>query len=407
MKVLMLSEVSAATVIGGAERVLHEQVCGLARADDDVRAVVRLPAGDGRPQVTIAQAVEQRYPVTRTSEAGFVMSSLRNSLRAYDQARAGRQLDAVIVHQSLAALAPIQLRTQTARVWLYVCHSLAHEEYRSRLRAHEPNGAGPSAVLKAGLRRWIERYVVRRCQRVIVLSDFMRERVHRVHGVPESRLVTLPGAADVERFRPPENRAALRRDLKLPPDRLVLLTVRNLVPRMGLEALLKAVEALSDERQELYLVVGGEGPLRPLLEREIKARGLGGTVHLVGFIPEALLPAYYQAADLVIMPTQELEGFGLVTVEALACATPVLGTPVGAIPEVLRRVDPALITEGSDAGALADSLRRILRRFRENPGERDRLGARGRYVVEAHYTWPRHVAALRTLLEDLLAGGPA
>jgi glycosyltransferase involved in cell wall biosynthesis len=183
------------------------------------------------------------------------------------------------------------------------------------------------------------------------------------------------------------------------------VTVRNLVPRMGLEHFVRAVAMVRDEAPGILALIGGEGPLRAELERLIRQHGLKDHVRLTGFIPEEDLPKYYQAADLVVMPTYELEGFGLVTVEALACGTPVAGTPVGATPEILREIDPSLLTGGTQAGAIAESLRIILRRFRERPGERAGLAARGLAAVRARYTWDRHCAALADVLADA-CGGP-
>ena len=182
---------------------------------------------------------------------------------------------------------------------------------------------------------------------------------------------------------------------------MLLFTVRNLVPRMGLDTLLHAIAALGDEARALLLLIGGDGPLRPHLQQTIADLGLARTVQLTGFISEQALPKFYQAADVVLMPTQQLEGFGLVTVEALACGTPVLGTPVGAIPEILTPLDPALVTEGADAASLAEGLRRLLRRFRDDPSERDRLATTCRAYVEQHYTWERHARELELLLHEM------
>ncbi len=93
------------------------------------------------------------------------------------------------------------------------------------------------------------------------------------------------------------------------------------------------------------------------------------------------------------MPTAQLEGFGLVTVEALACGTPVVGTPVGAIPEVLNQIDPVLIASGADSPAFADALGRVLSRL-EEPVERERLSKKGRSLVERRYNWVQHCADL-------------
>ena len=74
---------------------------------------------------------------------------------------------------------------------------------------------------------------------------------------------------------------------------------------------------LGEEQQNLLLLIGGEGQLRPQLEELIRSKGLQDAVQLLGFVPEDQLAKYYQASDLVVMPTLQLEGFGLVTVEAL------------------------------------------------------------------------------------------
>jgi glycosyltransferase involved in cell wall biosynthesis len=170
---------------------------------------------------------------------------------------------------------------------------------------------------------------------------------------------------------------------------------------MGLENLLEAMTMLGEEQRNLLLLIGGEGQLRPRLEELIRSRGLQDSVQLLGFVPEDQLAKYYQASDLVVLPTLQLEGFGLVTVEALACGTPVVGTPVGAIPEVLSTVDPLLVTEGTDGLSLAKTLRLLLKRFRDQPGERERFSKKGREVVERRYNWAAHTADLDRLFASL------
>jgi len=400
MNVLMLAEVSAVVVIGGAERVLREQALGLQQRGHRVRVVARAPAGDRLPQVTIGSVVESRYDVSRRNEAAFVLSSVLRSIAALDQARAGHRWDVAVIHQSLGGLGPILCRTRQVGGWIYVCHSLAHEEYRSRTSPGTTSLERARHALNTWVRQWSERVVMRRCRRIVVLSEFMRQRVMESHRLPESRLRIVPGAADPVRFHPPADPSEVRRRLKLPLNKVVLFTVRNLVPRMGLENLVQAIARLGEEGQDLQVLVGGDGVLRSSLEQRIRDLKLTDRVRLLGYVAEQELPLYYQAADLVLMPTQELEGFGLVTVEAMACGTPVLGTPVGAIPEVLARVDPGLIADGTDGAALASALRRILRRFRDQPGEQERLSIKCRALVEEEYNWVRHTDRLEVILRE-------
>lgn len=406
MNVVLFSEVTVERVIGGAERVLRQQSLGLAKLGHSVRVIARAPCESAETTCAIGNVTERRYPVTRTSEPAFVWSSVRNSLRAFDLLRQASPVDVGVIHQSLAGLGPIVSRYRAVSRWVYVCHSLAHEEYLTRGEQASSPVERTRRKLSARARRWIERMVMRRCHHVIVLSEFMKRQVMTVHGIASKAISVIPGAADPVTFCVPQDRNEVRRELNITENRTVLFTVRNLVLRMGLEHLLDAMTMLGAERHNLLLLIGGEGPLRPRLDELIRSKGLQASVQLLGFVPEEQLAKYYQACDLVVMPTLQLEGFGLVTVEALACGTPVMGTPVGAIPEVLRMVDPLLVTEGTDGEALAKTLRLLLQRFREQPGERERLSRKGREMVERRFNWEAHTADLDRLFIGLSKGKP-
>lgn len=401
MNVLLFSEVTLERVIGGAERVLRQQALGLAKLGHRVSVIARAPCESAEAKLLIGSVTERRYPVTRTNEPAFVWSSVQNSLRAFDLTRQAGPVDVAMIHQSLAGLGPILSRYRTVNRWVYVCHSLAHEEYLTRAERASTMLERARRRLSARARRWIERMVMSRCHHVIVLSEFMKQQVMATHGISSKDITVVPGAADPATFYPAHDRNDVRRELKIPESRTVLFTVRNLVPRMGLEHLLEAMTMLGGEQRNLLLLIGGEGQLRPRLEELIRSRGLQDSVQLLGFVPEEQLAKYYQASDLVVMPSLQLEGFGLVTVEALACGTPVMGTPVGAIPEVLRTVDPLLVTEGTDGASLTKTLRWVLKRFREQPGERERLSKKGRKLVERRYNWVAHVADLDRLFVSL------
>lgn len=401
MNVVLLAEVTIEQVIGGAERVLRQQALGLAKLGHRVRVIARAPFASAEANLAIKGVTEQRYSVTRTSEPAFVWSSVQNSLRAFDLTQQTSPVEIAMIHQSLAGLGPLLFRYGMVRRWVYVCHSLAHEEYLTRAERGVTTLDRVRRRLSVRARRWIERTVIRRCHHVIVLSEFMKRQVMASHGIAPESITVVPGAADPATFYPPHDRKEIRRELKLPESCTILFTVRNLVPRMGLEHLLDAMAMLREERRNLLLLIGGEGQLRSRLEELIHSKGLQDSVQLLGFVPEEQLAKYYQASDLVVMPTQRLEGFGLVTVEAMACGTPVMGTPVGAIPEVLSTVDSLLVTEGTDGQSLGKTLQLLLRRFRDQPGERERVSKRAREVVERRYNWGAHTADLDRLFVNL------
>jgi len=398
MNILLLAEVSAERVIGGAERVLRNQALGLAALGHRVELLTRALEHASEDVREMNGIREWRYLVSRRHEAAFLWSSVRRSVEQFDRLRATEPLDAVIIHQALAGLGPILARRHAASRWIYLCHSLAHEEYETR--------QGPTCSTLATLRRQanlrarraIERAVMSRCHRVVVLSQFMRQRVMSAHGISADGIALIPGAVDPRAFVPLEDRRLAKAALNLPGNRTILFTVRNLVPRMGLDNLLRAIETLKSTHHELLLVIGGEGPLHDQLQADIRRKRLSDVVRLIGFVPESQLGHYYQAADLVLIPSLQLEGFGLVMVEAMACGTPVLGTPVGAIPEILNQVDPILVAEGVDGRSIGRALERVLRRL-EEPGEARRLAKKGRALIERRYNWEQHCYELVSLLD--------
>ena len=157
MNVVLLAEVTVEQVIGGAERVLRQQALGLAKLGHHVRVVARAPFESAEAVLSIGSVSERRYSVTRTSEPAFVWSSVQNSLRVFDLTMQGLSVDVVMIHQSLAGLGPILFRYEKVNRWVYVCHSLAHEEYLTRADRAATTHERVRRRLSVRARRWIER----------------------------------------------------------------------------------------------------------------------------------------------------------------------------------------------------------------------------------------------------------
>jgi len=166
---------------------------------------------------------------------------------------------------------------------------------------------------------------------------------------------------------------------------------------MGLENLICAMKEIVPAAKGIVLVIGGEGELKPKLSQLISDLKLGGAVILKGFIPEAELPSYYQAADYFILPTRCLEGFGLVTVEAMACGTPVIGTPVGGTKEILMKFDPTFLFEDTKAASMTKLILEKIRYYIEYPDDYQELSRRCRAFVEKNYSWEANVNSVEAL----------
>jgi glycosyltransferase involved in cell wall biosynthesis len=170
------------------------------------------------------------------------------------------------------------------------------------------------------------------------------------------KAVVLPGWVDAAHFDARSvSRDALRARLGLPWRQGVptFFTLRRLVPRMGLDALIEATALLVMRGHPCRLVIGGEGPERNRLESLAAERGIANLVAFLGRISERNLSDHYAAADCFVLPTRTLECFGLIVLESYAAGVPVIGVPVGSIPEVMGSEFSAWIADDNQVAALA------------------------------------------------------
>ena len=130
---------------------------------------------------------------------------------------------------------------------------------------------------------------------------------------------------------------------------------------MGLENFIDAVDQIRKREPGILAILAGTGPLADELARLVEHKNLKDHVKLAGFVPDADLPAAYRAADLSVVPSISLEGFGLIVLESLAAGTPVLVTPVGGLPEVVSGLSKDLVLDGSSAAQLAEGIAARLR----------------------------------------------
>jgi glycosyltransferase involved in cell wall biosynthesis len=214
-------------------------------------------------------------------------------------------------------------------------------------------GAGyASVVAKLAL----ERIVYPRSSRLIVLSRAFATILEREYGIANDRVRVVPGGVDVGRFAPTLTRDEAKSTLGWPTDRPIVLSVRRLVHAKGLENLIDAVTVIRSRVPDVLIIIAGTGPLAAELKRRVTERGLDEHVRFASFVPDRQLPTLYRAADLFVVPTIALEGFGLVVIEALACGTPVLVTPIAGLPEVITDLDAGLVLPGAGFADLARGI---------------------------------------------------
>jgi glycosyltransferase involved in cell wall biosynthesis len=238
--------------------------------------------------------------------------------------------------------------------------------------------AAPSLRRKLTLRRWygftgMQARVAGRLDGVTTVSENSRRDIAAHMGMPADGVAVIPVGIDPAEFTPPP--AGQPRD----PDSVLVITSAD-VALKGLVHLLEALAKLRTERPARLTVVGTARPGGPA-EAALDRLGLRDAVRFTGPVPEPELVDLLQRAAVVAIPSL-YEGFSLPAVEAMACATPLVTTDAGALPEVVGD-EAGLRVRAGDVGELTDALRRVL----DSPELAERLGRAGRQRVLERYTW--------------------
>jgi glycosyltransferase involved in cell wall biosynthesis len=394
MNILFVSDVSIHDVIGGAERVLYEQTTRLAERGHGVHILTRRLPEHRSDCNQIRKVKERRYRINQNSAISFLMSTLRNGKRLFETMSKTGNFDCINFHQPFSAFAVMRSTSSNKIRKVYTCHSLAFEEYISRNAKPHPFVKRIVYSLHVASRKWIEKRVLSQSDCIIVLSKYTRDKLHAAYGTAYGNIIIIPGGIDLDRFYPAVDKGVVRKSLDLPQDRAILFTVRNLVPRMGIDNLLIAMQDIVRSVPDIYLVIGGTGPLKTDLEAMTRRMNLDCHIRFSGFIPEETLPRYYRASDLFILPTVDLEGFGMVTLEALASGIPVLGTPVGGTQEILSGFDRQFLFQDTSPDAMSKLIIDTCRRYRNQPDQWQLDSRRCRNFAERYYGWDVNVDAI-------------
>jgi glycosyltransferase involved in cell wall biosynthesis len=204
-------------------------------------------------------------------------------------------------------------------------------------------------------KRAIEWLVYGRGTFFITLSRAFAKLLHDSYGADPDRIRVIPGGVSSSSFIA-DTRDDARERLGWPSHRPIVLVVRRLARRMGLEDVISAGVEIRRRIPGVLILIAGSGSLAQELQTRITAAGLGQTIQLIGFIPDPLLPLAYRAADLTLVTSVALEGFGLIVVESLAAGTPVLVTPVGGLPETIELLSPQCVLQAVGPRAVADGV---------------------------------------------------
>lgn len=314
---------------GGLNRTFRLLFTGMAEAGMRPAAVVVGPAEDAPSGVTVLPPSSLPLRIVRVARA---VAAARSRTQVLD------------VHFALYGLPAAIVARASRRPVLVHFHGPWAEESAV---------AGERGGIRLGAKRALERMVYRAgAVHVVHTRAFERLLVER-YGVSPWSVEIVPPAVDLEHFHRGD-RAEARARFDIPDDARLAVTVRRITPRMGIDDLLRAWARLSSDRA--WLLVAGRGPDLPRLERIARELGLEARVRFLGGVSDGDLPDLYRAADVCVLPSKTLEGFGLPVLEALACGTPVVVADSGGLPEAVAGLADDLVVPAGDAAALSERL---------------------------------------------------
>ena len=238
-----------------------------------------------------------------------------------------------------------------------------------------------------------------RADLILTNSEFSRQRLEAL-GCGAGKTEVIPAGVATESFTPGDG-AEIRRELGIGADDPVLLTVGRLDFRKGHDSVIAALPPLLKEFPALRYVIVGEGPERGKLAALARDKGVAERVLFAGFQPDERLPAYYRACDVFVMHNRTLpndvEGFGLVFLEANACGKPVVGGRSGGAAEAIVHGATGFLVEPDDVQALVQTLRKLL----GDSALRREMGLAGRRRAVEDFSHPGQAAKMWRLIAEM------
>jgi phosphatidylinositol alpha-1,6-mannosyltransferase len=361
------------------------------------------PPRQGGIQTFVAALLERRPP-----DSLVVMASDHPASAAYDAA-----LPYPVVRQPTGMLLPTPAASRAA-----VDLARRHGCDTAFFGAAAPLGLIAPALRDAGVRHqvgathghetgWVAvpgaRSLMRRIASgldvVTYISEYTRQRLApALDG--HTRLARLSPGVDVDVFTPDTDGAAVRERHGL-GDAPLVVCVSRLVARKGQDVLVAAWPRVLARHPDARLLLVGGGPLEPALRKAIAAGGLEGSVVLTGPAPPADLPAHYAAGDLFAMPCRtrrlglDVEGLGMVFLEAAACGRPVVAGTSGGAPEAVLDGRTGSVVDPRSPAAVADAISALL----DDPDKARAMGRAGRAWVEEQWSWTSIAATFAGLLD--------
>ena len=241
----------------------------------------------------------------------------------------------------------------------------------------------------------VGKQVLKNSDRIITVSNATKRYVLSL-GAEMRRLSVLHNGVDIDRFRPLKGlREEKRRKLGIQTNATIILTVRRLVYKNGIDTLIESATKVLKQDPRLVFLIVGTGPDQTQIKEQATQLGISGHFKLIGFVTDEELPSYYNAADLFVLPSKSGEGLPLVSLEAMACGLPVIATDVGGIREIIPEAYGKFVPPDSP-DIMAEAI------LEYSQFDLDQIKQKVRAIVEDKYSWDKNVGRLAEIYEQLI-----
>ncbi|MEM2598741.1 MAG: glycosyltransferase family 4 protein [Thermoproteota archaeon] len=240
------------------------------------------------------------------------------------------------------------------------------------------------------------RKVLNNADAISVPSTSMYKKVLDIVG-DEEKVFLIPNGVDINIFTPTINKDYARKLIKVDEDQHLVFTARHHRPVYGIEFLIKAIPFVVRKIKNVKFIIGGDGPLRIYHENLARQLNLEDHVIFSKYIPRSLMPYYFAASDIVVVPSLQ-EAFGLLITEAMASGKPVIGTNVGGIPDQIIDGYNGFLVEPKDPQAIAVRITYLIR----NPEEAKRMGMNGRRLAEDKFDINKRIDKIINLYQKIV-----
>jgi phosphatidylinositol alpha-1,6-mannosyltransferase len=242
--------------------------------------------------------------------------------------------------------------------------------------------------------------ISRHVNHLTYLGEFTRRAITKsITGEAAARMVKIAPGIDTDHFSP-QDATQLRSELEL-TEKKVIVSVGRLVHRKGQDVLIEAMSAIIKEVPEAHILMIGEGPYRSYLENRVKVLGLQERVTFIGRVQYADLPKFICAGNLFVMPSRsrlaglEVEGLGIVYLEASACGLPVIAGNSGGAPDAVLQGETGLVVDGTSKAEVAAAVIELL----QDADRSKAMGIRGRQWIIQEWRWEIWSARFAELLK--------